>query len=214
MSNERDIKRLETLKKTLHKYRKTGPIQTSLGSQEQGLTLPFIEIAALIDLAERGLQAEELVTAAKEVSAAVEGARARPTPFSATVSKATQKLEAVLETMDVGSSAVGRTLEGLIEGKREDLLEATRNLIEAMSGEDQWLIKNSAGLVEMNLESLRSMVVQAPGTKVEGWWKEAQELVNALRDGPPDRAVYHAGHLEGVFEAAGLNSPALTLSTM
>jgi hypothetical protein len=69
-------------------------------------------------------------------------------------------------------------------------------------------------MVEMNLESLRSMVAQAKGTKVESWWKEAQELVNSLRDGPPDRAAYHATHLAGVFEAAGLNSPAATLQTM
>jgi hypothetical protein len=189
--------RVELLKTTLHNYRRTGPLQTSVGSWEQGLTLPMTMIAGLIDDAESKEAADRVEVAARSLVLGI-GAGLE-------LQGRREELVAALEAYREASVG-GRTLAGLIEERQEELRQNVQTLLKTCNSRVPLVrgrTKNEAERVQDNLIALRQMMVeqrlQAGTTKVktkEPYMEEAQQLVSAIADGNEERAEYHADRLE------------------
>ena len=207
MSEAGSIKRSEQLKAALHKYRRTGPVQTSLGTWEQGLTLPFTTIAEMID-----------DSVAKESADALLKASMRLLLSRTNAARMEKAMDELLEAVEAykQASRPGQALAGVVDERREELVENVRELLDAMASPKQgttrlpgrdWQVKNAAGIVEDNLIALRNMIVvqrqQAGTTKdrvKEPFMEEAQQLVSSLMGGNEERAEYHAQRLSGSAE--------------
>lgn len=185
------------VKRAMRQRLHTGPMQTSLGSWEQAVVLPFALVAEMVDTLEASVAADLLLARASAV--------VQPGP-RASLQAMSRVEDAVVAYRE--ASAGGRTLGELVEAERVDLAENVKVLIQAMHARSsdqerkEWEIKNETKRVQIQLIEMRQLVVAqraAAGTThlhaVEPVMDEAQQLVSALVGGERERADYHADRL-------------------